>query len=590
MMHKPVRFSLWTLALFGLTLIFGCRTETPSDDGGAETQTVRVRLANDLTTLNPYLYRTNQEANVFDLMFQYPLQFDMKTLKLSPQLAKAMPEMEEITEGEYAGGRAFRFEFFEEAVWDDGTPITGYDYEFTMKAIFNPAMPTQRFAAWIDYIREVRVDAENPKKFTVYTAHPYLVDREALSNYVVLPKHLYDPNGLLDAFSLKDLTDPEKAAKLQETDDRLAQFAEAFQAPELSRSVFYGSGPYRFVEWVEGQVITLEKKADWWGDELAAQYPLLDARPARFEFKPIPDNAAAMVALQDGAIDLMSEMDSKAFLEAKENAFISENFNFFTPLRLAFFYIALNNENPKLSDKRVRKALAHCLDLKQIIETTYEGFGEPLAVPFLPDKSYFHKGLKPVEQNFERAKALLTEAGWTDTDGDGIVDKVIDGKKQDLSLEFLYMPNVPFQTNLSALVQENARKVGIDIQRVPVEGRELGKRLRQRAYEMVGRGAGSNPVPDDPKQFFHCESARAGGSNYMGFCSPEADEVIDRIRKETDLAERDRLYRKLQEILYEEQPMIILFSPKNKIILHKRFKDPIISKLKLGVSLQHLHG
>lgn len=588
MMQKKVRCNF--LFVFTLLLIafFSCKSDQ-NTQGTSNNTTVRVRFQTDLTTLNPYLYRTSYEAHVFDLMYQYPLQFDLATLNLSPQLAKSMPRVEDITEGEYAGGRAFYFEFFEEAVWDDGTPITGYDYEFTMKAIFNPQMKTQRFAAYIDYIREIKVDETNPKNFTIYTSRPYVIDKEAVSNFIVLPKHLYDPEGLMTDFSLKDLTDPEKAAALADSDDRLAKFAENYEDPKYSREVFHGSGPYQLVEWVDGQVIALEKKDNWWGNDLGTKNPALVANPDRIEFKPIKDNAAAMTALQDGEIDIMSEVDSKDFLEAQQKDSLKTAFDFYTPTRLGFFYTAMNTDDPKLSDKRVRRAIALCYDVEEIIKSTYEGLGERVLGPFAPTQPYFNKDLKLLEQDIVQSKTLLAEAGWTDSNNNGIVDKTIDGELTELSIEFLYSPNVPFQVNMSSLVKEAAKQAGIDIQRVSIDSRELGKKLRQKDYEMAGRGAGANPIPDDPKQMWHCDSARPGGSNYSNLCLEELDKMIDEVRITSDMVKRDELYKQIQAIIYEEQPFVFLFSPKNKIIIDKKFKAPVISKFKLGVSIPHLH-
>ena len=193
------------------------------------------------------------------------------------------------------------------------------------------------------------------------------------------------------------------------------------------------------------------------------------------------------------------------------------------------------------------------------------------------------------DQLIEKAKSLLAEAGWTDSNGNGIVDKVIDGELTEMTLEFLYTPTVPFQDGLTALVQESAKQAGIDIQRVGMGTREVNQKLRQRDYEMAGSGAGSNPIPDDPSQYWHCDSARPGGSNYSGYCSEEADAIIDAIRASNDLTERIGLYKQLQAVIYEDQPVVFLFSPMNKIIVHNRFKDPVISNFKMGVSLQHLH-
>lgn len=578
--------SKFTFSILIILFCFSCKPDPKPEQSNNDT--VQVRLQSDLTTLNPYLYRTNLEANAIGLLYSYPLEFDYATLKLSPQLAKGLPVVEEVTEGDYAGGKSFTFEFFEEAVWDDGTPITGHDYAFTMKMIFNPKMLTQRFAAWIDYIRDVQVNEANPKQFTVYTAKHYLIDIEALSNYIILPKHLYDPEGVMDNFTLPDLTDAEKAKQMADEDPRLQQVADIYHDPKYSRDVFHGSGPYKMVEWVEGQVIAFEKKENWWGDQLAENNPMLQAFPKRIEFKPIKDNGAAMVALQDGEIDVMNELDSKEFLEAREQEFLKDKFNFYTPNRLSVFTVCMNNDNPKLNDKRVRRAFAHCYDMEELIDVVYEGLATPAVGPFLPFKSYYNSDMKLIPKDLDKAKSLLAEAGWEDSNGNGIVDKDIDGELTEMSLEFLYDPAIPFQDNMSQLLMTTSQQIGVEIVRVPVEINEKRKRVKAKDYEITGSGFGANPVPDDPKQYWHCDSAKPGGSNYSGFCNDEADELIDAIRAETDIAKRDEMYRSLQAIIYEEQPQIFLFSPMNKVIVSKNFKDPVISSIKFGVSLQHL--
>lgn len=546
--------------------------------------TVRVRLPADIKTLNPYLYRTGYENTVHSLIFQALMDFEPESLKMAPQLVKSPATIEDIAEGENAGGQRFTFEILDEAVWDDGKPVTGQDFEFTLKALFNPKAPTQRWLAYLDYLTGIEVDPANPKRFSVLTNSKYFLAQAAISTLVVLPKHIYDPEGVLDNFSFSDLASGNPDVS---NDERLQQYADRFGSPEFARETVSGSGPYSLVEWVDGQRVVLAKKPNWWGDALADKFVLLQAYPDTIIFLPMPDQTAAATALRNQDLDVSLEVDSRLFVELRDDPAMQEVYNFFNPPRFVFYYIPLNTKNPKLADKRVRRALAHLLNMQEVIDVLYDGFGEPLVGPFLPDKPYYHKDLPPIQQDFEKAKTLLEEAGWTDTDGNGIVDKEIDGQRVDLELEFLYTPGSNFQENLSALVQENAKKVGIEIERVPVESNVMGERLRNRDYEMAGRGAGASPVNDDPKQLFHTDSDNPGGTNYARFGTPETDSLIEAIRTAPTDEARLPLYLKLQEIIYDEQPIIFLFAPQDKIVVHKRF-DAVITRQRPGVSLRHL--
>ena len=546
--------------------------------------TVRVRLPADIKTLNPYLYRTGYENTVHSLIFQALMDFEPGSLRMAPQLVKGPATIEDIAKGKNGGGQRFTFEILEEAVWDDGKPVTAYDFEFTLKALFNPKAPTQRWLAYLDYLSGIEIDPDNPKRFTVLTNRKYFLAEAAISTLVVLPKHIYDPEGLLDNFSFSDLASGHPEVS---NDERLQQYADRFGSPEYDRQTVSGSGPYALVEWVDGQRVVLAKKPHWWGDALADKMPLLQAFPDTIVFIPIPDQTAAATALRNQDIDVALELDSRMFVELRNDSYMQQVYNFFNPPRFVFFYIPLNTKNPKLADKRVRRALAHLLNMDELINVLYDGFGEPIVGPFLPDKPYYHKGLPLIQQDFEKAKALLAEAGWTDTDGNGIVDKEIDGQRVDLKLEFLYTPGSNFQENLSALLAENAKKVGIEVVRVPVESNVVGERLRNRDYEIAGRGAGASPVEDDPKQLFHTDSDNPGGTNYARFGTPQTDSLIEAIRSAPTDEARRPLYLRLQEIIYDEQPIIFLFAPQDKIAVHRRF-DAVITRLRPGVSLRHL--
>lgn len=586
MKNRPsFRHLLFFLSAF---FLFACSGEAPQTPTWKnQDNTLRIRSASKFQTFNPFLYRTTYEAVVFERIFQYLLAFDPENLQLAPQLAKARPRITPITEGPDAGGTRYDFEIFEEAVWDDGTPVTGHDYAFSMKIFFNPRLPMQRFLPYYSFVKDVQVDPDNPKKFTVIADKPYFLAEAVLCNTVVLPAHVYDPDNLLKDIALSNLVDPNKAQLIAENDPRLQQFADAFLSDRFMRQVIQGSGPYRLEEWTEGQQVILKKKENWWGDALAERYPLLRASVETLIFKPIEDQIATVAALRSEDVDLASQLDSKAFMELKADSSFLQTFQLFNPPYNAFFYIALNNQNPKLSDRRVRKALAHLLPVDEIIEKAYSGLGTRLVGPFLPDKPYYHKGLQPVPYDPEKARQLLSEAGWEDSDNDGIRDKEIEGQRVKLSLEFLFAPNIPFQENYTEIFKNSARQAGVEIVKVPVEATVMGDRLRTRNYELTGRGASSSPVPDDPKQLFHTDSDVPGGSNYFRYSNPRADSIMDAIQVTTDENQRNQLYRELQEILYEDQPLILLFSPQNKVAVHRRF-DARPTSLNPGIDLYRI--
>lgn len=565
-------------------LLFSCGEDAKKSDWKHNDNTVRVRLAAAPASINPYLARTKYDRIPSELVFQNLMNFDYQALALSPQLIKAAPTVLDITEGEFAGGQSFTYEILAAAAWDDGKPVTGHDFEFTMKALFNPKMPTQRYQSYLEAVRDIEVDEANPKLFTVFTNKKYFLNVEAISTVPVLPEHIYDEGGLMKKFALKDFTDPAKSASLA-TDPALQQFADAYTSPKFSKEVNAGSGPYQVVEWTGDQRLVLAKKENWWGEKLAGQYPLLNALPDTITFLPITDQVAAIAAIKDESVDFANELDAKQFTELRSVDFLQKTFDFATPPTYVFFYTAMQNRNPKLADKRVRRAITEVVDMDMVIKDLYDGLAERQVGPFFPTQKYYDNSLKPIAANLDDARKLLADAGWKDSNGNGTVDKTIDGQLVELKLQYAYTAGSTFSENFSLLFKNNCKQIGIEIEPMPLDPKVLGDKLKNGEYELAARGAGGQPIPDDPKQLWHTDGAVPGGSNYSRFGNATSDALIDGIQNAPDEASRNKLYKDFQQLIYDEQPVIFMFSPQERIVIHKRF-EPVVSRY--GVSLQHL--
>ncbi|MCB0585132.1 MAG: hypothetical protein KDD06_07405 [Phaeodactylibacter sp.] len=578
--------SICIFALISLVLA-ACKADKQQEQGQDATDfrykdnTVYARLPAEPDRLN-LLISTNVYARVVnEQIFLYLLHFDPQTLELAPQLAKGRPVVEEITEGPYKGGVSYTFEIIEEAKWDNGQPVTGKDFEFTLKALFNPKVNAANIRAYLDYIKDIRIDPDNPRKFTVITDKKYIIGETAVSNIPILPEYIYDPNGLLKDIPLTHLTSPAFAEQADEpTDEETAEeqkaaqdFADAFNAPQYSREKGFisGAGPYEFEEWVTGQRIVLKRKENWWGDKVSDQYPMLKAYPERLVFLIIPDQSAAVVALKDQQIDVTSQIDAKDFVDLRENELVNRYYNLHTPSSLGYYFIGLNNKKPRLSDKRVRRALAHLVDVPALIQDLYYGLAERTVGPFHPTKPYYDKELPPIEYDPEKARALLAEAGWEDTNDNGIVDKEINGERVEMELEYKISASSKFANSQALLFQNNAKKAGVKLNIVPKEFTVLIDDTKKRDYELYSGAWGQDPVIDDPKQLWHSESDTPDGGNRVSFSNPDADRLIEEIRVTLDEDKRNRLYQEFQELIYEEQPYIFLFSPLERIAISKRF-------------------
>ena len=183
----------------------------------------------------------------------------------------------------------------------------------------------------------------------------------------------------------------------------------------------------------------------------------------------------------------------------------------------------------------------------------------------------FNKELKQVEYNLEKAKALLAEAGWTDSDENGILDKEIDGKKVEMKLRNLGS-ETKFSKDLSAYLASSFQDAGIVLETEVLEFNTLRQKLNKREYDISSGALGGAPSPPDYYPVYHTSSDTPTGYNRSGFGNAESDKIIETIRSTLTAEARLPLYKRLQEILYEEQTKIYMFSPKGRVVISKRLK------------------
>lgn len=536
---------------------------------------VFVHLSSDLDKINPIISTSANASLVERFMFYNLLETDPATLGLTNVVAVGRPIIEEIeTEafGETISGLSITYEIRPEAVWDDGTPVTAKDYEFALKVIKNPKVDCESLRPYFEFIFDISIDADNPKKFTVLTQDKYILSESVSSGYLY-PKHVYDPEGLMDAYTVKQLSNPGNFADLA-GDLNIIKFAEQFNGEKYSRDPEFvvGCGPYRLKEWSTGQRVILEKKENWWGEAFVGKEIRFDNYPDKIVYEIIVDNTTAVTAMKDESIDVMHYIPSKDYVDLKENDHFKALFTLYEPIAPSYSYIGLNNKSPKLSDKKVRQALSMALDYETIKKVISYDLAERTVGPVHPNKPYYNKDIPLYPYDLNAAKALLDESGWLDNDGNGVREKEIDGQTIELKLEFLLPAGSESAENIALMLKNNMAKVGVDIEIVQKEWTVFLEQVKAHEFEMSTMSWMMGPDLSDFKQIWHTESYN-GGSNYIGFGNAYTDELIDKIRYELDEEKRTAMYLEFQEILHEEAPYIFMFTPKNKMAFHNRFDN-----------------
>jgi peptide/nickel transport system substrate-binding protein len=534
---------------------------------------VYIRLGNEPNGLNPLTTEDASALQVTNQMFQSLLEYDPQTLELTPVLAKARPTIAVLDTGRFKGGSSYTYEIRDEATWKDGSPVMATDVMFTLKAVLNKKSGANNLRSTIDFIKDIVIDAANPRKFTIFSDKRYILAETNSGTLPILPEKFYDTEGSLKNVSVADLSKSLKDSTMKLDAAALAKFGMNLQQPKFSRdpAAITGSGAYELVEWKSAERIVVQRKKTWWGDKLAATTPILTNLPERLFFKIVNDEVATTALVKDGQFDVAARLQAKQFVDMQNDPKLQNVYTFVTAPTNNLAYLGFNCKDPKLNDRRTRRAIAHLIQPEYLIKTIMNGFADPCPTAFLPTKSYFDSSIKSPEYSVEKAKALLAEAGWKDTNGDSTVDKRINGKQTELVIRFCYA-NAPAGKNTGLILQDEAKKVGIKVELLPVDAKAFIDALRRRDFDMFLSQMGMTSALDDPKETWASSSSTPDGGNRVQFENKQVDVVIDQIRSELDPAKRDVLYKKFQQMLAEEQPAVFLFATKDRIVLNKRFE------------------
>jgi len=158
-------------------------------------------------------------------------------------------------------------------------------------------------------------------------------------------------------------------------------------------------------------------------------------------------------------------------------------------------------------------------------------------------------------------------SGWSDSNSNGTVDKRINNAIVEMNLDIL-ITGSQLSENISLLVQDAAKKAGVNINIVRKKMSLINsEHIGPKKYNLAALVISQDAAPDDPYTRWHSDNI-AEGRNFYSYNSPEADQLMVEIRKEIDAEKRKQLYLKLQEVMYEDQPIIWLYSPRQKIIVN----------------------
>ncbi|HEY2253445.1 MAG TPA: ABC transporter substrate-binding protein, partial [Planctomycetaceae bacterium] len=269
----------------------------------------------------------------------------------------------------------------------------------------------------------------------------------------------------------------------------------------------------------------------------------------------------------------------------KDGKVVLENFTY-----PAYRYIGYNETVELFKDKRVRWAISHVVPVDQIIDKVYHGLADRLTGPFLPGSSGYDDSLKPVDFDVEKAKQLMDEAGWKDTDGDGLRDKMIGGKRVQAAFDLVYRSEFAAFQTIAEIMKENCRQIGIEVRISPTKWALLLQKLRKKEFEASLLGW-ALPWKSDPFGLWHSSQADVPDSNNaIGYKNPEVDKLIDTLRVTMEPEEQNRLMREIHRVIYEDQPYTFLFQERRTVARDGRLKNVNFHPILPGYELREWYS
>jgi len=572
-MKKNIFLSLSIALLVSFTFNCGKKESGKTDESGDYTKVADVdtsgavfgdwiiqRELADPQSLNPVTLQdaTGREfsLHVFERLMWSA---GRENYDLVPWLAEAMPE-------ETPDHLNYTYKIRKNVTFSNGKPLTGRDVVFTFKAMMNPLVDAAQSRQAIDMLKNVELvnGDDYTVKFTL--SRPYFKAIYALSDIQIMSKDVLDPEGLTDKFSFDDCRDIASA----QNNPAVKKFADFFNSQEVNRGPQYliGSGPYIFEKWDTGQWVHFKRNPNYWNT--TAVHGM--AYPEKLIIRVIQDQSAATVAAKNKEIDLMYVTKPMDFVKELANP---EQFSMkkADPYEPQFTYIGYNMKNVLFSDVKVRWALAYIVDRDLIIDKVQYGLATPIQGPvYFGDVKNYNPDLPAIEFNPEKSKQLLAEAGWKDSDGDGILDKMIDGKKVDF--KFTYLLNTNESRKQTILVVADAlKKIGIIAEIQTLEWSVFLEKIKKHEFEALMGAWVLSDYPPDQYQLYHSSQSKNDGSNYGSYSNPEADKLMEEYRAEFDEVKRIEIMKKIQKVFYDDQAYTFLWTPKAKYVYAERFKN-----------------
>ena len=481
----------------------------PSESGGSLINAMTGEPSSLISMIAGESASSAISSNIFNSLLKYD-----KNLELEGDLVESW----QIS----ADQKTIRFILKPDLKWADGKPLSSADVLFTWQAVTDEKNASP-YASDFQLVK--KATTPNARTFEVTYEQAYAPALDSWAGLQILPKHL-----------------------LQGQDLHTTSFA---RNP-------VGSHYYKLDSWAHGENLKLSRNAN----SVRGQ-----AKIDQLVSRIIPDNSAQFLELMADNIDYMGLDPIKYSRIIPARPELQQKLALYKELGNSYTYMGFNLKRKPFDDRNVRLAINYAIDKQEIIDGVYLGLGINIASPYKPGTRWSNPDLQPYPYDPQKARSLLKQAGFVDSDGDGILER--DGKP--FSFEIITNQNKEREKS-AVLIQRRLKEIGIDVQIRAIEWASFISRfIKTGDFDVVVLGWGLGLDPDQ-YNIWHSSQQAPGQFNFIGYHNPTVDKLLEQGRLELNPDKRQKIYHEFARVLLEDSPIVYLSAGYGLTAIHKRVK------------------
>ena len=526
--------------LVALAFLFSCGKK--QENAGR----IVVGISADVQTFNPLFAISVDEGSIGELLFLNLVDFRWDSVEgnlyAEPMLAKKWEWADDSS--------SVTFYLRDDVKWSDGEKLTAGDVVYSLDVYSDPVVQSRVYGMFDDLYTDKDNHIDTAKTFVIKSPYVLQINFKPNSSpalidvcYPVIPEHIF--------------------GKLKR--EELATAKANFNPVT--------SGPFRLKKWNRNQSIILT------ADNNSFLYN--DANVQELIFKVIPDYTSRLTQLKKGEIDLMELIHTEDIDDIKNSVTVK------TIDGREYDYVAWNNidpdiysqigkaePNPLFGSRKVRIALTHAINRKEILEEYLYNFGEiavgPVSSIF---KKYYNFNIKPYEYDPSKARKMLKEEGWSDSNNDGTIDK----NGNEFKFNLTYPGGNPLRKYAATIIKNNLKAVGID---VTIQTLELGAFIDNLSNKSMNSwmAAWYVPIPLEIKPYWY-SNLKETPLNFVSYQNSEADSIMDKLEKNLPVKQKQKLYYKFQKIIHNDEPVTFMYWISDIVGVSKRLRNINITPL-----------